>query len=73
VTQVFLLLLFNISFIAPLLGIATLRGLGGSRWDASLARFQRRLERWTPVLVPTVLAAIALVLLAVGAVGLARD
>lgn len=73
VTQIFLLLLFNISFIAPLLAIATLRGLGGSRWDVSLARFQRRLERWTPVLIPTVLAAIALVLLAVGAVGLARD
>ena len=73
VTQTVLLLLFNISFIAPLLAIATLRGLGGSRWDASLARFQRRLERWTPVLIPTVLAAIALVLLAVGAVGLARD
>ena len=72
-TQIFLLLLFNISFIAPLLAIATLRGLGGSRWDESLARFQRRLERWTPVLIPTVLAAIALVLLAVGAVGLWRD
>jgi len=72
VPQLFLLLLFNIAFIAPLLAIATLRVVGGSRWDGSLVRCQRWLERWTPVLVPTVLAAIALVLLALGAVGLAR-
>ena len=72
-TQLFLLLLFNVAFIAPLLAIATFRGAGGSRWDRSLARFQRWLERWTPVLIPAVLGAIALVLLAIGAVGLARD
>ena len=38
-----------------------------------VAGFQRWLERWTPVLIPAVLGAIALVLLAIGAVGLARD
>lgn len=71
--QLILLLLFNLAFIAPLLAIAILRGVGGSRWEGSLARFQGLLERWTPVLIPSVLAAIALVLLAIGAVGLARD
>jgi len=70
--QLFLLLLFNIAFVAPLLAVATLRAAGGSRFDKSLARFERRLERWTPVLIPTVLGVIALVLLAIGGVGLAH-
>jgi len=54
---VFLLLVFNVCFIAPLLGILATLTVGGPDAQAQLARGRRRLEaNW-----PKVLAALALV------------
>jgi cytochrome c biogenesis protein CcdA len=68
VTQIALVLLYNIMFVTPLLLILLVVVSGGSaRW---LGRGRELLERYAGVLVPAIVFLIALVLIAVGAAGL---
>jgi cytochrome c biogenesis protein CcdA len=70
VTEVLLLVLFNVAFVAPLLAIAVLRARTGTRGQARIDSLRLWLERNAPVLLPALLLAIAAVLLLVGGVGL---
>jgi cytochrome c biogenesis protein CcdA len=70
VTQVLLLVLFNVAFVAPLLAILGLRARAGPRGRAWLERLRVGLERRAPVLIPGLALVIALALLLVGGIGL---
>ena len=73
VTQVLLLVLFNVAFVAPLLAILGLRAGAGARGRARLERLRVGLERRAPVLIPGLALVIALALLLVGGIGLSTD
>ena len=69
-TQIGLLFLFNVAFIAPLLVILVVVQLAGERGARALERAHEYLHRRAPVLIPAAVLCIAVVLLVLGAVGL---
>jgi cytochrome c biogenesis protein CcdA len=70
-TQIALLFLFNVAFIAPLLVILVVVQLAGQRGARALERAHAYLHRRAPVLILAAVLCIAVVLLVLGAVGLA--
>jgi len=68
--QILLVLLFNVMFVAPLLAIAAIRALAGTRGRAALERSRQRLDRHAGVIAPALVLAIAVVLLVIGGAGL---
>ena len=68
--QTAVVLLFNAAFFAPLLGILALRGLAGARGAAVLEAWRARFDRIGAVLMPAFVLAVAIVLLAIGGLGL---
>jgi cytochrome c biogenesis protein CcdA len=73
VTQVLLLVLFNVAFVTPLLAITAMRARTGALGQARLDGLRRWLERNAAVLLPALLLAIAVALLLAGGIGLATD
>jgi cytochrome c biogenesis protein CcdA len=73
VTQVLLLVLFNVAFVAPLLAIIALRARAGPGGEARLDALRLWLVRHATVLLPGILVAIAAALLLVGGIGLANE
>jgi len=71
-TQIALLLLFNVAFVAPLLAILAVVRLAGERGARALARAHESLHRRAPVLIPAAVVCLAIVLVVLGALGLAR-
>ncbi|MGZ4412655.1 MAG: GAP family protein [Gaiellaceae bacterium] len=72
-TQVVLVLLFNLMFVAPLLAVLSIRQLAGTRGLDWLASRRERLERRAGEIVPALVLAVAVLLLAIGMAGLAGD
>jgi cytochrome c biogenesis protein CcdA len=72
-TDILLLVLFNVAFVAPLLAITAVRARAGPRGEARLDALRLWLVRRAPVLLPVVLLAVAVALLLVGGIGLARN
>jgi len=70
--QVLLVLLFNAVFVAPLFAVLLVRRVAGQRGLHWLERKRRALERRAGEAAATLVLLIALILIAVGAVGLAR-
>jgi cytochrome c biogenesis protein CcdA len=69
-TQVALVLLFNLAFVAPLLAVLAIRQLAGPRGLDWLTATRERLERHAEQLVPALVLLVAVILLAIGTVGL---
>jgi cytochrome c biogenesis protein CcdA len=72
VTQLALLVLFDVVFVAPLLAILLVVQLAGDHGERVLQRIHDRLHRHAAVLIPAGVLLVALVLLALGGTGLAR-
>jgi cytochrome c biogenesis protein CcdA len=68
--QVSLLVLFNLTFVAPLLTVLALRVLAGERGRKWLDSLHTRIDRWVAVAVPAAVAAVGLALVAIGAIGI---
>jgi cytochrome c biogenesis protein CcdA len=68
--QVALLVLFNLTFVAPLLAILVFRALAGERGRQWLDSLHDRLDRYVAVAVPAAIAAIGVVLVTIGAIGI---
>ena len=71
-TQVSLVILFNAVFVAPLFAVLLVRWLTGQRGLEWLERQRQALERRAGEAVAILVLLIAVILIAVGAVGLAR-
>jgi cytochrome c biogenesis protein CcdA len=71
--QTLLIVIFNLTFIAPLGAILLLRALAGARGERILEQFRRSLERRLGILLPAIVFLIAIVLLALGGIGLFRS
>ena len=71
-TQVALVLLYNVVFVAPLVALLVVITAAGSRGAELAASARSMLQRWAPVALPAALALIGVVLLVLGAVGLVR-
>ena len=71
--ELLLLVLFNAIFVAPLLAILVLRLLADDNAVSRLERLRATLHRRMGVLLPLVVLLVAVVLLALGGVGLAQD
>ena len=71
-TQVALILLFNLIFVAPLLAVLVVRELAGERGVEKLVRTRERLERLAHMLIPALVFLVGMILIAIGAVGLYR-
>jgi hypothetical protein len=69
-TEATAVVLFNVAFVAPLLAIAAVRRLAGTRGTAWLLVLRARLDRVAALLLPALTLVLALVLLALGAAGL---
>jgi cytochrome c biogenesis protein CcdA len=69
-TEILLVVLFNVMFVAPLLAIAAIRALAGTRGRAVIERERDRLDRHAGAIAPVLVLAIAVVLLAIGGAGL---
>jgi cytochrome c biogenesis protein CcdA len=72
VDQLVALAIFNAAFVTPLLLIAAIRRLMQERGSSVLERSRALLDRFAPILVPILILAIALVLIALGSIGVAR-
>ena len=70
-TEIALLVLFNVAFIAPLVAILVLRSFAGERGMRSLRAARAWVNRHAPVLLPLLILVIAVALLLVGGLGLA--
>jgi cytochrome c biogenesis protein CcdA len=70
-TQLGLLVLFNVVFVAPILVILAVVKLSGNRGARVLADIHERLHRHAAVLIPAAVLVVGVVLVALGAVGLA--
>jgi cytochrome c biogenesis protein CcdA len=68
--QIALLGLFNLTFVAPLLAILVFRAFAGERARIRLDSLHDRIDRYVAIAVPAAIAAIGLVLVAIGAIGL---
>ncbi|MDX6503657.1 MAG: hypothetical protein QOE29_782 [Gaiellaceae bacterium] len=71
--ELLLLVLFNAIFVAPLLAILVMRLLADDNAVSRLERLRATLHRRMGVLLPLVVLLVAVVLLALGGVGLAQD
>lgn len=69
-TQIGLLVLFNVVFVAPLLVILLVVKLAGVRGARALERVHARLHRHAVVLIPAAVLCVGVVLVALGVVGL---
>jgi cytochrome c biogenesis protein CcdA len=72
-TQIFLLLLFNGVFAAPLLLILVIRSVAGQRGVDALTAFRLQLNRRAAVIIPAVALAVAAALLLLGGIGLSME
>ncbi len=72
-TQIALIVLFNVIFVAPLVAIAALRSLAHERAQASLARLHDGIDRHAATLLPALVALVAVALLALGVSGLLTE
>lgn len=70
--QVTLLVIFNVMFVLPLIGVMVVQLLAGSRGSVMLGRFGDWLQRRSAVVIAAFAALVAVVALTVGAIGLAR-
>jgi cytochrome c biogenesis protein CcdA len=68
--QVSLLVLFNLTFVAPLLAVLALRVLAGERGRQWLDSLHTRIDRWVAVAVPAAVAAVGMALVLIGAIGI---
>jgi cytochrome c biogenesis protein CcdA len=68
--EILLVLLFNVMFVAPLLAIAAIRALAGTRGRAALEHTRARLDRHAGAIAPALVLAVAVVLLVIGGAGL---
>ncbi len=64
--QIGALLLFNLAFVAPLLGILALRAFAGARGEHALESLRERIDDHGAKLVPLLVLAIGIVLLVLG-------
>jgi cytochrome c biogenesis protein CcdA len=71
VRQLMLLLVFNVCFVLPLLGILAVVTFGGSRTDDLLARSRRSLESRWPHLLAALIGLVGALAIVFGATGLA--
>ena len=71
-TQIVLVLLYNLVFVAPLVALFGILALAGARGTRFAAQARLRLDSWAPRVAPAALVLAAAVLLTLGAVGLAR-
>ena len=69
-TQIFLLLLYNAAFIAPLVLLLVVLALAGSRGARIAARARLQLDRWAPRIAPAALVVASVVLITLGVIGL---
>jgi cytochrome c biogenesis protein CcdA len=69
-TQIFLLLLYNAAFIAPLVLLLAILALTGSRGGQIAARARLQLDVWAPRVAPAALVVASVVLLTLGVIGL---
>jgi cytochrome c biogenesis protein CcdA len=72
-TRVALLVLFNVLFVAPLVVILAVVVLSGERGARKLEQAHALLHRHGPVLLPVLIFVVAIVLILIGSLGLARD
>jgi len=72
-TQVALLVVFNAVFVAPLVAVGVLRGLLGARGRGAIERLRQGLDRHLATVIPALVAVIAVLLTARGALGLAHE
>jgi len=72
-TQIALLILFNVLFVAPLVGILAVVALTGERGARKLEQAHVLLHRHGPVLIPVLIFIVAIVLILIGSRGLAGD
>src|SRR5581483_2032460 len=72
-TEVLLLVLFNVAFVAPLVAVLAMRAAAGTRGEVRLERVRLLLDGHAPVLLPALALAIAAALLLVGGIGLASE
>jgi cytochrome c biogenesis protein CcdA len=71
-TQIVLVLIYNVVFVAPLILLFAVLTLSGARGAQIAARARVLLDHWAPRVAPTALGVASAVLLTLGAVGLAR-
>jgi cytochrome c biogenesis protein CcdA len=71
--QISVLALYNLVFLAPLLGILGVRLLAGDRGERWLGRLRGGLDQWLAVLLPGLVLVAAVVLIVVGTVGVTTD
>ena len=72
-TQVVLLAIFNLCFLLPLFLILGARVLAGDRARRWLERMKANVDRFLATLVPGLVLLVALVLIAIGLIGIARS
>jgi cytochrome c biogenesis protein CcdA len=70
-SQVALIVIFNVAFIAPLLALLLVRPLAGANAEHRLERARDGVHRHAPTMIPLVVLAVAVALAVLGAVGLA--
>lgn len=70
-SQITLLVIFNIAFIIPLLLIAATRSLAADGGRRALERVRLALDRRAALLIPVLILAVALVIASIGTIGLA--
>jgi cytochrome c biogenesis protein CcdA len=71
-TQIALLVLYNIVFVAPLLALFIVLEVSGARGVLIAARMRTLLDRWAPRVAPAALVLASIVLLTLGTLGLVR-
>ena len=71
-TQIVLVLLYNVVFVAPLIVLFAVLALAGARGTQIAARARVQLDLWAPRVAPAALGVASAVLLTLGAIGLAR-
>jgi hypothetical protein len=71
--ELLLLLLFNVVFVAPLVAILVVRLLASDNAVARLERLRAAVHARMAILIPAAVALVGVVLIVVGAVGLAQD
>lgn len=72
-TQLGLLLLFNLAFVAPLLAILLVRALARERGREMIEQLRLRVDRYLPVAIPALVLLVAVLLTAAGTVGILTD
>lgn len=68
-TQLVLLVLFNICFVLPLCAIVVLRAVAGTKADRLLPRIHEAVQRAAPTLISILVAVIGVALVGAGALG----